>query len=129
MSRPTKDCRRCERYAECAAYGDFSTNDDGDCPSFAETGDERPIAKLRYWVARDEDGALWAYPRKPSRKRPDASRGTWVCDDLERSFVLDRRMFRTLTWRDEPARSSLTIEIRPSRRERMANETHKRHKK
>ena len=60
--------------------------------------------KYKLWVARDENGFLYAYEDKP--KRCD-NKKEWVggfCSPMRNSY------FPNLTWKDEP----IEVELRPA---------------
>lgn len=48
------------------------------------------------WIARDKDGALWFYSRKPHR-----SGNMWNCDGPD-FMRLNPRFLPSLRWEDEP---------------------------
>ena len=56
-----------------------------------------------WWVARDENGDLWAYEMKPSRFE-----STWWDRDYSR-LSLDNDDFPEITWESEPVEVELLI--------------------
>jgi hypothetical protein len=71
--------------------------------------------KNRFWVARDEDGALWLYKEKPERNE---KAGVFIARKngiVSLGIVLlDERMFGELEWEDEP----MEVEIKPTKRKK-----------
>lgn len=69
----------------------------------------------RFWVARDEDGALWLYKEKPERSEKAgvfiARKNGNVSLGME---LLDERMFGELEWEDEP----MEVEMKPTKRKK-----------
>ena len=62
--------------------------------------------EIEAWVARDEDGKLFLYLRKPEKKF-----GLWVMPDLGIDYIkLSSKLFPEVQWSDEePTRVSITI--------------------
>lgn len=62
--------------------------------------------EIEAWVARDEDGKLFLYLRKPEKKF-----GLWVMPDLGIDYIkLSSKLFPEVQWSDkEPTKVSITI--------------------
>ena len=59
--------------------------------------------KVKVWIARDEDGSLWAYPTTPFREDD-----MWFCD--EPITQLDSSLFPSVKWEDdEPTEAYITL--------------------
>ena len=52
--------------------------------------------KAKVWLARDENGRLWAYTRRPSKVD-----NMWICSDIE--LELHRDCFPSVSWEDNKA--------------------------
>lgn len=63
--------------------------------------------EIELWAARDKDGKLFLYLRKPEKKF-----GLWVMPDLGIDYIkLGRELFPEVQWSDkEPTRVKITIE-------------------
>ena len=64
--------------------------------------------EIEAWVARDKDGKLFLYLRKPEKKV-----GLWVMPDLGIDYIkLSSKLFPEVQWSDEePTRVSITIKM------------------
>ena len=75
--------------------------------------------KNRFWVARDEDGALWLYKEKPERSENAgvfiARKNGIVSMEI---ILLDERMFGELEWEDDP----MEVEMKPTKRKEGGEE-------
>ena len=62
--------------------------------------------EIELWAARDMDGKLFLYLRKPEKKV-----GLWVMPDLGIDYIkLSSKLFPEVQWSDkEPTRVSITI--------------------
>lgn len=59
--------------------------------------------KAKVWIARDEDGSLWAYTATPFR-----GDDMWLCD--EPITQLDSSLFPSVKWEDdEPTEAYITL--------------------
>lgn len=70
-------------------------------PHWKPSEEQKPETKLTRWVARDENGEIYAfedYPEKDSEM--------WIGSD---SMILDRKSFPDLKWEDEPMEVEITI--------------------
>lgn len=63
--------------------------------------------EIEAWAARDKDGKLFLYLRKPEKKV-----GLWVMPDLGIDYIkLSSKSFPEVQWSDEePTRVKITIE-------------------
>lgn len=62
--------------------------------------------KIKGWVARDEDGTLCCFSKKPERMSNTIAGHFWFNED---AFELRKDVFPKLTWEDEPIEVELTI--------------------
>lgn len=64
------------------------------------------------WIARDRDGCLYLFHRKPVRHK-----NMYMCWDLpyndaREPMLLDKSLFPNLTWDDEPIEVELKIKTK-----------------
>lgn len=65
---------------------------------------------MKIWIARDEDGYLCLYDKKP--KLSEDIKGVWVCgqyDGLVDVVVLPSKMFPEVTFENSPQEVELVI--------------------
>ena len=62
----------------------------------------------RLWAARDDDGDMYLYVKKPVRMN-DATWGYSVNDSEEDYYNLPADLFPSLTWNDEPKEVILSV--------------------
>ena len=63
--------------------------------------------KAKVWLARDENGRLWAYISRPSKVD-----NMWICSDME--LELHRDCFPSVSWEDgEPTEAYITLANEP----------------
>ncbi len=65
------------------------------------------------WIARDEDGSLWAYSARPRRKRgkfdlPENMLGMIGVDIIE----INKDEFPEVTWKNSPKEITTTIKTK-----------------
>ena len=78
--------------------------------------DSKPINKVHFYVARDKNGDLWLYFRKPIRLNDDfiadPFKGIIALggDDYLKSFGLNKNDYDNLKWEDEPVEVFLDLE-------------------
>ena len=64
------------------------------------------MVEIEGWVARDEDGELYLYLRKPKKVA-----GQWLTREFQLGFKLDGESFPEVKWSDdEPTKVKITIE-------------------
>lgn len=80
-----------ERCAVCSARCDIRVKEDK----------QKPEVKLTGWVARDENGEIYAYEDYPEKDSE-----IWIGSN---SMLLDRKSFPDLKWEDEPMEVEITI--------------------
>ena len=77
---------------------------------------EEPVNKVRFYVARDKNGALWLYLGKPIRKYSifSVSYGTYGSCLINKChfkyFGLNENDFDNLKWEDEPLEVFVNME-------------------
>ena len=77
---------------------------------------EEPVNKVRFYVARDKDGALWLYLCKPTRYGSDfiacmEKGGKYLGHDSGlRMYGLNENDYKDLKWEDEPLEVFVNME-------------------
>ena len=65
----------------------------------------------RLWVARDKDGSLYMFDKKPYKDE----KGSWLIEEHEYAWWLPKTWFSSVKWEDdEPRRISLALLIQDS---------------
>lgn len=78
--------------------------------------DSKPINKVHFYVARDKNGDLWLYFRKPIRLNDDfiahPFKGIIAMggDDYLKIFGLNKNDYDYLKWEDEPVEVFLDLD-------------------
>ena len=74
---------------------------------------EEPINRVHFYVARDKNGKLWLYIRKPTRGDDmfyiDIPKGSITCHRLK-FFGLNENDYTNLKWEDEPVEVFINME-------------------
>lgn len=75
-------------------------------PHWKPSEGQKPEVKLTGWVARDENGEIYAYEDYPEKDSE-----MWIGSN---SMLLDRKSFPNIKWEDEPMEVKVTITRKPS---------------
>ena len=69
------------------------------------------VSSERLWVARDKDGSLYMFNKKPHKDE----KGSWLIEEHEYSWWLPKTWFSSVKWEDnEPRRLSLALLVQDS---------------
>lgn len=75
--------------------------------SLIESLKKEQSPKIKGWMARDEDGALYVFASKPQRAKGIYKEDIW--DNGDAALPLPKSIFLDLKWEDEPIEVELTI--------------------